>query len=43
MREPTPDESLCDTGNHQQCSGYTEDESDPESCFCDCHNPGESQ
>ena len=37
--EPTPDQSYCDLGMHQQCSGYTEDESDPETCMCPCHDP----
>lgn len=36
--EPTPDQSYCDVGRHQQCSGYTEDEADPESCLCSCHD-----
>lgn len=38
--EPTPDQSYCDVGRHAPvCSGYTEDEADPESCMCTCHNP----
>lgn len=34
---PTRDQSYCDIGRHQQCSGYTEDEADPETCVCTCH------
>lgn len=37
-RAPTPDQSFCDVGLHQQCSGYTEDEGDPEPCMCSCHD-----
>ena len=37
MREPTSDQSYCDVGRHQECSGYTEDEADPETCMCLCH------
>jgi hypothetical protein len=36
--EPTPDQTYCDLDMHQQCSGYTEDESDPETCMCSCHD-----
>lgn len=35
---PTPDQSYCDLDMHQQCSGYTEDESDAETCMCSCHD-----
>lgn len=35
---PTLDQSYCDLSMHEHCSGYTEDESDPETCMCDCHN-----
>lgn len=36
---PTPDQSYCDLGYHAPtCSGFTEDEGDPESCMCPCHN-----
>lgn len=35
---PTADQTYCDFQMHLQCSGYTEDESDPESCMCDCHD-----
>ena len=38
LPEPTPDQSYCDVGLHQMCSGYTEDENDPETCFCECHD-----
>ena len=38
MGEPTPDQSYCDVEMHDSCSGYTEDEFDPESCFCECHD-----
>lgn len=38
-RAPTPDQSFCDVALHQQCSGYTEDEGDPETCMCSCHDP----
>lgn len=38
MSEPTPDQSHCDVDDHQHCSGYTEDESDPETCMCECHD-----
>lgn len=38
LRETTKDQSFCDVGQHWRCSGYTEDESDPESCVCDCHD-----
>lgn len=38
--EPTLDQSYCDVGRHLQCSGYTEDEADPESCLCTCHDEG---
>ena len=38
MARPTPDQSYCDVGLHQQCSGYTEDEADPETCTCNCHD-----
>lgn len=37
--EPTPDQSYCDVGRHQACSGYTEDEFDTETCMCPCHDP----
>lgn len=37
-RETTSDQSYCEVGRHQACGGYTEDESDPESCMCDCHD-----
>lgn len=36
--EPTPDQTYCDLGDHQHCGGYTEDESDPETCMCNCHD-----
>ena len=36
-RNPMLDESYCDVYRHQACSGYTEDEFDPETCMCDCH------
>lgn len=37
--EPSKDQSYCDVGQHAPvCSGYTEDEADPESCFCTCHD-----
>lgn len=39
MTEPTRDESYCDVGRHQQCSGYTEDDIDTETCLCNCHDP----
>jgi hypothetical protein len=32
------DESWCDVGQHQACPGYTQDESDPETCLCECHS-----
>lgn len=35
---PTKDQSYCDVDNHQSCTGYTEDESDPETCMCRCHD-----
>lgn len=38
---PTPDQTYCDVGRHQQCTGYTEDEADPESCMCPCHDEPE--
>lgn len=38
MTQPTRDESYCDVGDHQRCSGYTEDERDPETCMCACHD-----
>lgn len=38
MREPTKDQSHCYVGQHEFCSGYTEDEADPESCDCTCHD-----
>lgn len=38
MTEPTLDQSYCEVGQHQFCSGYTIDELDPESCFCSCHD-----
>jgi hypothetical protein len=37
-REPTPDQSYCDVGDHIHCSGYTEDDFDTETCFCSCHD-----
>ena len=37
--EPTKDQSYCDVGQHGRCSGHTEDELDPETCFCSCHDP----
>lgn len=37
LQLPTKDQSYCDLLRHQQCSGYTEDEADPETCMCDCH------
>jgi len=37
-REPTRDQSYCDVGDHIHCSGYTEDDFDTETCFCDCHD-----
>lgn len=37
--EPTADQSWCDLGRHAPvCSGYTEDEADPETCMCECHD-----
>lgn len=39
MSEPTRDQSYCDLGRHLACSGYTEDEGDPETCLCFCHDP----
>lgn len=36
--EPSPDQSHCDLDQHEECSGYTEDEGDPETCFCPCHD-----
>ena len=39
VAQPTRDESYCDLDAHDACSGYTEDESDPETCFCLCHDP----
>lgn len=36
--KPTKDQSYCDVGNHPACSGHTEDQSDPESCMCSCHD-----
>jgi hypothetical protein len=41
LPEATPDQSQCDVGLHLSCSGYTEDEFDPETCMCACHNPEE--
>lgn len=38
--DPTPDQSYCDVARHAACSGYTEDEADPESCMCECHIEG---
>lgn len=38
MKGPTPDESHCDLGHHDFCTGYTEDEADPETCMCECHD-----
>jgi hypothetical protein len=35
---PTKDQSYCDIGQHDRCSGYTEDEMDAESCMCNCHD-----
>ena len=37
MREPTKDQSYCDVEQCDRCSGYTEDESDTETCYCNCH------
>ena len=34
----TRDQSYCEVGCHQNCSGFTEDEGDPESCMCECHD-----
>ncbi|HMM95363.1 hypothetical protein [Phycicoccus sp.] len=39
--EPTLDQSRCDIGDHVRCTGYTEDERDPETCMCSCHIPAE--
>lgn len=36
--EPTKDQSHCDLEQHDYCTGYTEDESDPETCTCNCHD-----
>ena len=38
MIAPTRDQTWCEVGEHDNCSGYTEDESDPESCYCSCHD-----
>lgn len=39
LREPTPDQSHCDIGQHAPiCTGYTEDENDTETCMCACHD-----
>lgn len=38
--EPTRDQSYCDVARHLQCSGYTEDENDAETCLCNCHDEG---
>lgn len=38
MDEPSKDQSYCDVGQHQACSGYTEDEWDAETCMCNCHD-----
>ena len=35
--KPARDQSYCETGWHDLCTGYTDDEFDPESCICDCH------
>lgn len=40
LSQPTLDQSYCDLNRHQGCSGYTEDESDPETCMCNCHDLG---
>ncbi|MGZ6576708.1 MAG: hypothetical protein ACXVHJ_37740 [Solirubrobacteraceae bacterium] len=37
-RTPSPDQTECDFGRHLACTGYTQDESDPESCMCACHD-----
>lgn len=37
-QRPTKDQSWCDLYRHQQCSGYTEDEADAETCMCECHD-----
>lgn len=38
-RRPTPDQSYCNVGLHGPiCSGFTEDEGDPETCMCECHD-----
>lgn len=37
-RVPSSDQSYCEVGRHLACSGYTEDEQDPEGCLCDCHD-----
>lgn len=39
MTAPTVDQSYCDVNEHEHCSGYTEDEGDPETCMCHCHDP----
>lgn len=36
---PTKDQSYCQVGDCQGCSGLTEDEADPETCMCSCHSP----
>lgn len=44
MTTPTADQTWCDIGTHAPiCGGYTEDESDPESCYCECHDEGANQ
>ena len=35
--DASPDQSFCDVNDCQRCSGYTEDEADPETCMCECH------
>lgn len=42
--EPTLDQSYCDVDQHApRCTGYTQDERDPETCNCDCHDIGMNQ
>lgn len=42
--EPTLDQSYCDVDQHApRCTGYTQDERDPEACNCDCHDIGMNQ
>lgn len=40
--EISRDQSYCDIGMHQQCSGYTEDDMDAETCMCSCHDLDEA-